>query len=346
MTDLSVVVDVPGYPPTPATASVRSSPTVKPRTIGMRDRNGVPCVPGAPVSVHVNVSAIAPDHTRINLDPLKNALDRARAAGAGGCVLSLDGGVRESDDAKAFFGAVHLADPQNPNTTYDSVAFWTPEYQARAEEIVAATVELVEPDPLVREYLMWWNGTQFSHEWPIRQAAYKPNITAYYAAGYDADVDIANIVAAPAVLARYLRSTRFATWVPMDLQHMQPNGTMRQDAAVTTAFLDQVVALHPDAVLGIDNSDRTVYPAPRTGVYRTLLTYHQQHGMARADQTATAAKVGGPAAVQQLFDPTGPYLPAMVGDGVFTQEYPVGSGMTRAQFQAAHDYMTAAAEAS
>jgi hypothetical protein len=36
----------------------------------------------------------------------------------------------------------------------------------------------------------------------------------------------------------------------------------------------------------------------------------------------------------------------MVGDFVYGMEYPVGSGMTEAQFQAAHDYLTAAAPVS
>lgn len=324
---------------TTRTVPVTGPSVVKPRTLGMRDRGGQPHPAGASVAVHVPISAIAPDHRSLDMDPLKRAIAAAKKAGAGSCTIALDGGTEESDDAKAFFGGVTLVDPQNdpkhpPHTT---VLFSTQDYQERAEEIIAATAAVVDADPFCREYGYWWNGAEFSMEWPIREASTAVNRATWLGTkGYDVDQDAANCVNGPAIYARHFQQTRFYTWMPMGFQRISASG-VKQDMTVNRAFLDQMLTHTPDGVLGVDNADLKSYGPGRPAIYELALEYARK-GLARFDQTVTAVKMPGPAAVQQFF--AQPNLALMAGDLVYGMEYPRGSGMTEAQFQAAHDYLT------
>lgn len=325
---------------TTRTVRITEAPQAKPRTLGMRDRGGRPHPAGASVAVHVPISAIAPDHRTLNMDPLKVAIAAAKKAGAGACTIALDGGTQESDDAKAFFGSVSLVDPQGTRPNHVTVLFSTPAYQARAEEIIAATAAVVDPDPFCREYGLWHNGAEFSMEWPIREGSNATNRAAWLGTkGYDPDADAAYCVAAPAMYARHFTTTRIYTWMPMGFQRMSAAG-VKQDMSVNRAFLDQFLKWCPTGVLGVDNADLKSYGPGRPAIYELALEYARK-GLARFDQTVTAAKMPGAAAVQQFFSE--PNLRLMAADLVYGMEYPVGSGMTEAQFQAAHDYLTNAA---
>lgn len=307
----------------------------------MRDRGGQPHPAGAPVAVHVPISAIAPDHRTLDMDPLKVAIEAAKRAGAGSCVIALDGGTEESDDAKAFFGSVSLVDPQGTRPPHVTVLFSTAAYQERAEEIVAATAAVVDLDPFCREYGYWWNGAEFSMEWPIREGSNATNRAAWLGTrGYDVDRDAANCVAGPAMYARHFTATRFYTWMPMGFQRISASG-VKQDMTVNRAFLDQMLEHTPTGVLGVDNADLKSYGPGRPPIYELALEYARK-GLARFDQTVTAVKMPGAPAVQQFF--AQPNLALMAGDLVYGMEYPRGSGMSEAQFQAAHDYLTNASK--
>lgn len=326
------------------TVVVTGGAVPKPRTLGMRSRNGKPSPPGAPVAVHVAISAIAPTHNTLNMTPLRNAIAAAKATGAAGCNLSLDGGVGESDDAKGFFGSVSLIDPQGLRPDHVTVLFSTPAYQQRAEEITAAVAAVVEPDPFVREMMMWHNGAEFSPEWPIREAGSPSNRATWLTTpGYDVDQDAANIVAMPEMYSRYFHQTRVSTWMPMGFQRITgtpSSSKVTQDYTVNRAFLDNMVRWQPSLfawALGVDNADLNSYGPNRPTIYALALEYADR--LLRTDQTVTTVKMGadGPAAVAQFFST--PNLAKMVADKVYCIEFPAASGMTAAQFQAAHDYI-------
>lgn len=325
-----------------------ASGTKKPRTLGMCDRHGKPNPPGASVSVHVLIKDIAPTHTTLNMAPLIAAIKAAKATGASGMTLSLDGGMSESDDAKKFYGSVALADPQGVRPSFTTVSFWKANYQARAKVINAAVAAVIDSDPFVQEFMMWQNGTEFSPEWPIRNASLAVNRDAWFKAGYNQAMDVANILAAPADHARAFKNTLFVTWMPMGFQAMSTLG-VKQDkllpGGVNATFLDNMVLHTPDGILGIDNADLASYGTGRPPIYELALAYHRA-GLRRRDQTVTADKMqGGPKGVAVFFNKDN--LTRATTDGVYAIEYPGPiSNLTPAQYLAAHKQLIAAAPKS
>lgn len=321
-------------------------PPVKPRTVGICDRAGsTPYTPGAPTVVHVLASDIAPTATSLDMGPLKAAIARAKAAGASACTLSIDGGVGESDDAKRVFGSVTLSDPQGLRPDHTTVAFWTPAYQARAKAINDAVAAVIEPDPFVREFMGWWNGAEFSPEWPIREASSPTNRAAWLKApGYSAAVDAANVVAMPQMFAASFKATRFCTWMPMTFQWVTPAGTLdrAQGEAVNRVFLDAMLKWTPTGVLGVDNADLASYGPNRPPIYALALEYANK-GLARRDQTVITDKMqGGAAGVVKFFGQAN--LALATADKVYAIEPPrPKTSLTAAQWKAAHDQLVAAA---
>lgn len=322
-------------------SSARGGGTKKARTLGMCDRHGKPNPPGASVSVHVLVKDIAPTHTTLDMKPLTAAIAAAKATGASGMTLSLDGGMSESDDAKKFYGSVALADPQGVRPSFTTVRFWTAAYQLRAKAINKAVAAIIDPDPFVRETMMWWNGAEFSPEWPIRNASIQVNRDAYAKAGYDVNLDVGNILAAPAVHAAIYPNTLFCTWMPMGFQRMTAT-TVKQDMTVNVAFLNNMLANTPTGILGVDNADLASYGPGRPPIYQLAYDYHAK-GLRRRDQTVIAAKMqGGPAGVKTFFAKAN--LDLAIADGVYAIEYPAPiSNLTAAQYLAAHKQLLAGA---
>lgn len=328
---------------TETTLKVEHPIVVKDRTLGMCDRGGHPNPAGASVVVHVPLWQIAPDTHTLNMAPLIKAISAAKAAGASGCVLSLDGGMAESVDAKKVFGSVHLTDPQGVRPAFDTVAFWTPAYQQYAKSVNDSVALVIEDDPFVREMMMWWNGTEFSPEWPIRNASTQVNRDAYVKAKYDVLQDVKNILAAPEMFAASFKKTLMTTWMPMGFQRMTAT-SVKQDFTVNVGYLDQVVLHTPNAILGVDNADLKSYGPNRPQVYQLALDYHRA-GLRRRDQTVIADKMqGGPAGVATFFGQAN--LALAIADGVYAIEYPRGSTMTQAQFVNAHKQLLAGAAAA
>jgi hypothetical protein len=191
---------------------------------------------------------------------------------------------------------------------------------------------------------MWENGWEFTGEWPIRQASNATNRQQIIAAGFDYRLDQAAILSSVDAYAELFPTTLVYSWMPMAYQTVLPDGSLDTDAN-RQAFNEQWIAkfwrvLGPRAVLGVDNADLKSYGPNRPWIYALAYRYALL-GMKRRDQTVTATKLGGATGCAQFFDT--PNLQNMAADLVYAIEYPAGSGLSVAQMQAAHDYLTAAA---
>lgn len=321
--------------------------SLKTQTFGMCNRQakgGQP--PGSSIVVHVPLSQLAPDTHTFKPNVLTDAIAAAKATGAYACSIALDGGASESADAMSVFGSLTLTDPQGTRPPTITVKTWTPEYQAYAASINERVAPIIEAEPFAREFIMWENGWEFTGEWPIRQASNATNRSQILAAGFDYRLDQAAIMASIDKYAALFKSTLVYSWMPMAYQTVLPNGNLDTDAN-RKAFNAQWLAkfwqvLGPRAILGIDNADLASYGPNRPYPYDIAYQYALL-GMKRRDQTVTAAKMGGNAGCAQFFDT--PNLQKMAADLVYAIEYPAGSGLSVAQMQSAHSYLTTASKA-
>lgn len=320
------------------TLEVIHPPVKKERTFGTRDRSGRPNPWGGPVVIEYDVAGFGNDLTKVDLGGLIKAIAAAKATKAYAAVLRLNGGMGESAAAKTKFGSVTLSDPQGVRPSFTTVNFTNPLYLNRVRQINDAVASVIEDDDFIREMFMWWCGTEFSVEWPILNASLAANRTAWLRAGYNQQEHIAMILGSPALFAESFKRTLFATFMPMGFQRFDASG-VKQDMTVNTAFLDAVVLHQSDGVLGVDNADLASYGPNRPSIYTLAKKYHDEHGLARTDQTVITVKMqGGAPGVQKFFGQAN--LVLAIADGVYCIEHPRGSGMTVAQFTAANKQLT------
>jgi hypothetical protein len=313
-------------------------------SVGILTRDGRPLPAKAGTIVHVPLSSLAPSGTTFNAKVLTDAIAAAKTIGAASATLSVDGGSEESDANKKAYGQVTLQDPQGTRPPHSVIAMWKDDYQAHIKDLLPKIADVVEDDPFVREVMYSWGGAEFSVEWTIREASTPANRQAWLSQGFDAELDMANILAAPAMFkAAGFAKTRMAVFTSMFYQHIYPDGTMKQDKDFTAKWLDAATTLLPNIVLGINNADLASYGPNRPEIYNVMLAYAQK-GFARHDQTVTAVKMGGTTGCVKFFGQAN--LALMTKDLVFAQEPPRGWGLTTAQVQAAQDQLVAAAIAA
>jgi putative intracellular protease/amidase len=146
----------------------------------------------------VNWADIVPTFSNVfQKAPVENAISAVMNTGVKNVRLRVLGGIHAPTWLihRGFFEIIEPSTRGNPNpgATLTYPTFWTTEYRAQADALIAWLGEQYDSDERVSDVCFGVGVTTEFCEWPIRQIA--NNYQAYTKAGWSASVDQQNIMA-------------------------------------------------------------------------------------------------------------------------------------------------------